>query len=407
MRFTLARVIPAFRMPSGADWAAMMRSTRILGPLKTFHRLVEEAQSRGIEIALDFAIQAAPDHPWATEHPEWFHIGPDGTIKFAENPPKKYEDIYPINFASEDWVALWLELRRIVLYWIDQGVTIFRVDNPHTKPVAFWRWLIREVQEIHPETLFLSEAFTRPKVMQGLAQAGFSQSYSYFTWRNGKQEITDYLEELTHPPVSDFMRANFFASTPDILPWILQKGGKPAFRMRALLAATLSSSYGLFSGFEFCENEAIPGKEEYANSDKYEIRVRDWDQDGSIKPLITALNAIRRQHSCLQEYDNLEFHWAANDAIMVYSKRDTTTGDALLVVANLDPYGVQDSMIWFPVDRFGLSAGTTYYAHDLLSGDRYTWSGGDQYVRLDPTQDPGHLLFLTTESDVEFVQFSG
>ncbi len=378
-----------------------------LGSLEDFHRLVEAARSRGIEIALDFAIQAAPDHPWATEHPEWFTIGPDGLIKFAENPPKKYEDIYPINFASSDWFALWQELRRIVLYWIDQGVTIFRVDNPHTKPIAFWRWLIREVQEIHPETLFLSEAFTRPKVMQGLAQAGFSQSYSYFTWRNGKQELTDYLQELTNPPVSDFMRANFFANTPDILPWILQEGGKPAFRMRAILAATLSSSYGIFSGFEFCENESIPGKEEYANSDKYEVRVRDWNQAESIKPLITRLNAIRRSRPTLQEYDNLEFHWAASDAIIVFSKRDSITGDALLVVVNLDPYQTQDSMIWFPLDRFGVSDSSAYFAHDLLSGDRYTWTGSDQYVRLDPALQPGHVLLLSSQSEVEFPEISG
>ncbi len=265
-----------------------------LGTLEDFRRLVEVAHARGIDLVLDFAINASPDHPWVHQHRDWFYIRPDGTIKFAENLPKRYEDVYPLNFSNSDWEGLWQEMRRVILFWIDQGVTSFRVDNPHTKPTAFWEWLIADVQAIHPETIFLSEAFTRPKLMKWLAKAGFTQSYTYFTWRNFKQELTDYFSELTTPPVSDYMRGNLFTNTPDILPVFLQEGGRAGFKIRAVLAATLSSVYGIYCGFELCEATPVPGKEEYLNSEKYDLKVWDWDRPGNIRADIARINQIRR-----------------------------------------------------------------------------------------------------------------
>jgi len=375
-----------------------------LGTLQDFRRLVEAARRHGLEIALDFAVQAAPDHPWSTSHPNWFYVRPDGTIKYAENPPKKYEDIYSLNFGSDDWAELWQELRRILLFWIDQGVTTFRVDNPHTKPISFWRWIIREIQDVHPEVIFLSEAFTRPKVMKALAKAGFTQSYTYFTWRNFKQEILEYFTELTNPPVSDYMRGNLFPNTPDILPKILQEGGRPAFKIRGTLAATLSSVYGIYSGFELCEATAIEGKEEYVNSEKYELKVWDWDRPGNIKDYIALINNVRRRHPALQEYDNLKFYWSDNDNILCYGKSLPSQADYILIVLNLDPYLAHESMIHFPVEDFGLSAGEQYEAHDLISNARYFWTGGSQYVRLDPHAEPAHIFAIRHWNRVDYVE---
>jgi starch synthase (maltosyl-transferring) len=375
-----------------------------LGTLQDFRRLVEAARRHGLEIALDFAVQAAPDHPWSTSHPNWFYVRPDGTIKYAENPPKKYEDIYSLNFGSDDWAELWQELRRILLFWIDQGVTTFRVDNPHTKPISFWRWIIREIQDVHPEVIFLSEAFTRPKVMKALAKAGFTQSYTYFTWRNFKQEILEYFTELTNPPVSDYMRGNLFPNTPDILPKILQEGGRPAFKIRGTLAATLSSVYGIYSGFELCEATAIEGKEEYVNSEKYELKVWDWDRPGNIKDYIALINNVRRRHPALQEYDNLKFYWSDNDNILCYGKSLPSQADYILIVLNLDPYLAHESMIHFPVEDFGLSAGEQYEAHDLISNARYFWTGGSQYVRLDPHTEPAHIFAIRHWNRVDYVE---
>ncbi|CAN5648028.1 alpha-1,4-glucan--maltose-1-phosphate maltosyltransferase [soil metagenome] len=366
-----------------------------LGTFEDFRRLVEAATDRGIEIALDFAINVAPDHPWPADHPDWFHVRPDGTIKFAENPPKKYEDIYPINFAGEDWQNLWIELRRILLFWVDQGVTTFRVDNPHTKPFALWEWLIREVQTLHPEVIFLSEAFTRPKIMKRLAKCGFTQSYTYFTWRNNKSELIDYFEELTNPPVSDYMRGNLFPTTPDILPTYLQDGGPPAFKIRLTLAATLSSVYGMYSGFEVCEATPVPGKEEFLNSEKYEVKTWDWDRPGNIRLFVARLNQIRREHPALQEYDNLTFFWSANDNILCYGKVDGTTGDGILVVVNLNPFSPEESMIYVPSDHFKLPLEGEFPVVDLVIGQTYHWAGVDHLVRLDPDVEPVHVFWMS------------
>src|SRR6186997_1086906 len=287
-----------------------------LGTLEDFDWLQQEIRARGMEVALDFAINCSPDHPYVTEHPEWFYRRPDGTIKYAENPPKKYEDIYPLNFRCENWPELWEEMTSIVLFWAERGVRIFRVDNPHTKPVPFWELLIRRVRDEYPDTIFLSEAFTKPKMMKALAKAGFSQSYTYFTWRNTRHEFKEYFTELTQTEMRDFFRGNLWPNTPDILPFHLQTGGRPAFMARAVLAATLSSVYGIYSGFELCENEPLPGREEYLGSEKYQWKERDWDAPGNIKEWITRLNQIRKENRALQLYDNLRFYHAENDAIL-------------------------------------------------------------------------------------------
>ncbi|MDQ3521137.1 MAG: alpha-1,4-glucan--maltose-1-phosphate maltosyltransferase, partial [Gemmatimonadota bacterium] len=285
-----------------------------LGSLEEFRRMVAAAHEHGLEIALDFAIQVSPDHPYAKDHPDWFFVRPDGTIKYAENPPKKYQDIYPLNFYGKTWEAQWREWRDVIAFWVEQGVKIFRVDNPHTKPVQFWEWMIRDIQRDHPEVIFLSEAFTRPKMMRVLAKAGFTQSYTYFTWRNHKKELTEYFEELAQGPMKEYFRGNLFPNTPDILPLFLQEGGRAAFMIRAVLATTLSSVYGIYSGFELCENTPLaPGKEQYLDSEKYEIKAWDWDRPGNIRPLITRLNQIRRESPALQEYDSLRFHHADDD----------------------------------------------------------------------------------------------
>jgi starch synthase (maltosyl-transferring) len=363
-----------------------------LGTMKDFEHLVKAAQGHGLEIALDFAINCSPDHPYLKEHKEWFSIRPDGTIKYAENPPKKYEDIYPINFESADRDNLWEELKRIFLFWAKKGVRIFRVDNPHTKPFNFWQWVIAEVQSEYPDTLFLAEAFTRPKVMKALAKLGFTQSYSYFTWRNFKQEIVEYFTELTTYPVAEYMRVNLFVNTPDIFPTFLQKGGRAAYKIRAALAATLSSVYGIFQGFELCEGDPVPNKEEYLNSDKYEIRFRNWNKPGNIKDMITRLNRIRNENPALQEYDNLRFYRAENEHILFYGK---SLGDNhVLVAVNLDPFQRHNSFVYVPIERYGIKPDETYQVHDVLTDKRYLWKGEKNYVDLDPAGEPANVFVL-------------
>jgi starch synthase (maltosyl-transferring) len=328
------------------------------------------------------------------EHPEWFYARPDGTIKFAENPPKKYEDIYPLNFRCQNWPELWAEMKSIILFWVERGVRIFRVDNPHTKPVPFWEYLISGVRDEFPDTIFLSEAFTRPKMMKVLAKAGFNQSYTYFTWRHSKQELVDYFSELTQTRMREYFRGNLWPNTPDILPPILQNGGRPAFMIRAVLAATLSSVYGIYSGFELCENAALPGREEYLDSEKYQFKERDWDAPGNIKEFIARLNTIRDQNRALQFYDNLRFYNADNGAILFYGKTTPAREDIVFVVVNLDPYRRQNSMIDVPIELFGQNEGEPYQVHDLLDDSHYTWFGRRNYVELDPATRPAHIFRL-------------
>jgi starch synthase (maltosyl-transferring) len=365
-----------------------------LGTLADFDWLQKEVRKRGMEIALDFAINCSPDHPYVKEHPDWFYKRPDGTIKYAENPPKKYEDIYPLNFRCENWRELWAEMKSVVLFWAERGVRIFRVDNPHTKPVAFWEYLIRGVREKYPDTIFLAEAFTRPKMMKALAKAGFNQSYTYFTWRNSKQELIEYFTELTQTEMSEYFRPNLWPNTPDILPFVLQEGGRTAFMIRVLLAATLSPLYGIYSGYELCENEALPGREEYLDSEKYQFKERDWDAPGNIKDWISRLNKIRKQNRALQLYTNLRFHNADNEAVLFYSKMTAARDNIILVVVNLDPHRKQNSFVHVPVEQFGQMESNEYRVQDLLSGTTYTWRGQRNYVELDPPVQPAHIFLV-------------
>jgi starch synthase (maltosyl-transferring) len=365
-----------------------------LGTLADFEVLVASARDFGIEIALDFALQCSPDHPWVKEHPEWFFIRPDGSIRYAENPPKKYEDIYPINFWCKDRQGLWNACRDAVLFWIARGVTIFRVDNPHTKPLSFWEWLIRDVQAVHPEAIFLSESFTRPKRMQSLGKLGFTQSYTYFTWKNSAWELRDYLTELTRSDMAEYYRPNFFANTPDILHEFLQTGGRPAFRIRLLLAATLSPTYGIYSGYELCENAPVHhGSEEYLDSEKYEIRVRDWNAPGNIKQDISRLNRIRREEPALHQLTNLSFMSTDYGAILAYRK--SAPGSELIIIVNLDPHAMHETMVDVPIDELGVGKDEAYEMADLLTGARYTWRGAKNYVRLDPAERVGHVFRIS------------
>jgi starch synthase (maltosyl-transferring) len=365
-----------------------------LGTLEDFDWLQKEVRKRGMEIALDFAINCSPDHPYVKEHPDWFYKRPDGTIKYAENPPKKYEDIYPLNFRCEDWRDLWAEMKSIVLFWAGRGVRIFRVDNPHTKPVAFWEYLIEGVREKYPDTIFLAEAFTKPKMMKALGKAGFNQSYTYFTWRNSKQELIEYFTELTQTEMSEYFRPNLWPNTPDILPFVLLEGGRPAFMIRVALAATLSPLYGIYSGYELCENEALPGREEYVDSEKYQYKERDWNAPGNIKDWIARLNKIRKENRALQLYTNLRFHDAENDAILFYSKMTAARDNIILVVVNLDPHRKQNSLVYVPIENFGQMESDTYQVQDLLSGSTYTWRGRRNYVELDPDIQPAHIFLV-------------
>ncbi|MER8085450.1 alpha-1,4-glucan--maltose-1-phosphate maltosyltransferase [Streptomyces sp. NPDC058316] len=365
-----------------------------LGTLDDFDHFVGTARTLRMEIALDFALQCSPDHPWVEKHPEWFHHRADGTIAYAENPPKKYQDIYPIAF-DKDLDGLVEESVRILRFWMDHGVRIFRVDNPHTKPVVFWEKVITEINRTDPDVIFLAEAFTRPAMMHALAAIGFQQSYTYFTWRNSKQEITDYVTELSGGTAS-YMRPNFFVNTPDILPGYLQDGGRPAFEARAVLAATLSPAWGVYAGYELCENTPVrPGSEEYLDSEKYEIRVRDWEsaerEGRSLAPLITRLNRIRRRHPALQQLRDVHFHSVDNDALLAYSKR--AGSNTVLVVVNLDPHHTQEATVSLDMPRLGLDRHESVPVRDELTGVTYHW-GRTFYVRLEPGVTPAHIVVL-------------
>ena len=362
-----------------------------LGTLDDFDRFVATAQKAGLEVALDLAYQCSPDHPYVTEHPEWFRHRPDGSIKYAENPPKKYQDIYPIDFDTADWEALWHELRSIILFWMEHRVRIFRVDNPHTKAFRFWEWALRSIHKDDPDVIFLAEAFTRPKVMSHLAKLGFTQSYTYFTWRNEKREIEEYFTELTGTEMREYYRPNLFANTPDILHAYLQTGGRAAFQARLILAATLGATYGIYSGFEICENQAVaPGSEEYLDSEKYQFRQRHWERPGHINDLIRAMNAIRRAEPALQYDTTLQFTQTDNPHIIAYTK--AIAGRGVLVVVNLDPHNMQHGWIRVPLQTLGLDAVRPYDVEDLLDGMRWTWQGEAAYVRLDPRERIAHVL---------------
>ncbi|HKI96268.1 MAG TPA: maltotransferase domain-containing protein [Gemmatimonadales bacterium] len=370
-----------------------------LGTLDDFDAFVAHADALGLEVALDYALQCSPDHPWVTAHPDWFFVRPDGTIRYAENPPKKYEDIVPLNFWCADRDALWEACRDIFLFWIGRGVRTFRVDNPHTKPFAFWEWVLREVRRREPDVVFLAEAFTRPARMQGLARLGFTQSYTYFTWRNTAAELTAYLTDLTRPEMVRYFRPNFFANTPDILHEYLQQGGRPAFRARLLLAGTLSPLYGIYSGFEVCENvPREPGSEEYLHSEKYEIRVRDYEAPGNLNDDIARLNRLRREHPALRRLDNLTFCRSENDQILWYHK--AAPGDDLLIAVNLDPHHAQETMVHVPLEPLGLAEDAAYSVYDLWADARYDWRGRRNFVRLDPRTTPGHVFSLHAPGDV-------
>jgi starch synthase (maltosyl-transferring) len=359
-----------------------------LGSLEDFERLVEEAREHGMEIALDFAAHCSADHPWLKEHPEWFRKRPDGTLKYAENPPKRYMDIYNFDWDCEQWRSLWEALRDAMLFWVGRGVKTFRVDNPHTKPLAFWEWLLASVRTVEPEAIFLSEAFTRSAMMNGLAKAGFSQSYTYFTWKNSSWELREYMQELARAPQSEYLRPNLFTNTPDILSEYLQHGGPGAFAARLLLAATLSPSYGIYSGFESFESEPRhQGSEEYLDSEKYQLRPRSLD--GPLLGMVARLNEIRRAHTALQRLENIVFLPVENEALLAYLKRDRE--ETLIVVVNLDPRNIQEGIVVVPGE---LGLGPVFTVEDLLDDERHDWRLGRNYVRLDPSERAGHLLLI-------------
>ncbi|HYR57664.1 MAG TPA: alpha-1,4-glucan--maltose-1-phosphate maltosyltransferase [Chthoniobacteraceae bacterium] len=396
-----------------------------LGTLADFDWLVGEIKKRGMEVALDFAINCAPDHPYVHEHPDWFYKRPDGTIKYAENPPKKYQDVYPMNFHNADWRAMWSELTSVIEFWCEHGVRIFRVDNPHTKPVSFWEYLITRVQSRWPDAIFLSEAFTKPKMMRVLAKAGFTHSYTYFAWRNTKHGLAEYFTELTQSDLAEVMRPNLWPNTPDILPSYLQFGGRPAFIVRAVLAATLSPIYGIYSGFELCENTGMwkadwnpaadvrhflnlcdwdykqLAKEEYWESEKYQFKARDWNAPGNIKEIVTRLNNARRENRALQQLRNLRFQHADNDLVLCYSKATVARDSLILVVVNLDAWLTQDSFVSVPLEDFGLAENETYQVHDLLTDARYLWTGRRNFVRLDPQIHPAHVFRIRRKAGSE------
>jgi starch synthase (maltosyl-transferring) len=397
-----------------------------LGTLDDFDQFVRTAHDLGVEVALDYALQCSPDHPWVDEHPEWFHIRPDGSIKYAENPPKKYQDIYPLNLWCEDREGLWTACRDVVTFWIDHGVKTFRVDNPHTKPFAFWEWMIQDVQRRHPDVIFFAEAFTRPKRMKHLAKLGFDMSYTYFTWKNDWWDLRAYMDELTRSPMVEYFRGNLFVNTPDILTEYLVDGGRPAFRIRLLLAATLSPLYGIYSGFELVENVPVrAGSEEYLDSEKYQIKPRDWDAPGNLNDDIRLLNHIRREHVALQRYANLSFQTSDNPSILFYRKAPAESrvqwtsrsgelvpatiqrqlaGDErvrldgnLLIAVTTDPHRAQETMVHVPIHEMGIDDDEPYVVHDLLTDIRYTWRGVRNYVRLDPAEAVGHLFRVERE----------
>jgi starch synthase (maltosyl-transferring) len=363
-----------------------------LGTMAEFEALVKEANSRGIDIALDIAFQVSPDHPYVKEHPEWFRMRPDGTVQYAENPPKKYQDIYPFEFESPAWRSLWEELKSVFEFWVGHGVTVFRVDNPHTKAFAFWEWALAELKRSNPELIFLSEAFTRPRIMHKLAKIGFTQSYTYFTWRNTKAELVEYFTELTQSPTREYFRPNVWPNTPDILHETLQAGGRPAFIVRLVLAATLAANYGIYGpAFELLEQlPREPGSEEYLNSEKYEIKRWERDRPDSLRELIARLNAIRHQNPALQRDWSLHFHPIDNDELLVYSKREED--DVILIAVNLDVQHPQSGFVELDLQQLNIAPHETFEVHDLLSGGRYTWTGARNYIELNPQQLPAHVF---------------
>ena len=377
-----------------------------LGTLDDFKHLVDAARTQGIDIALDIAYQCSPDHPYTREHPEWFKHRPDGSIQYAENPPKKYEDIYPFDFDTEHWRELWQELLSIVLFWAEQGVRIFRVDNPHTKPFAFWEWMLAEVRRKHPDALFLSEAFTRPKVMFRLAKVGFSQSYTYFAWRNTAYELYQYFTELAQPPVREFFRPNLWPNTPDILTEYLQTGGRPAFQARLILAATLGASYGIYGPpFEALEGRPREhGSEEYLDSEKYQLR--KWLPDAAMRELITIVNRVRRDNPALQTDRGLRFHFTENEQLLAYSKSTPDNSNVVLTVINVDAHHVQRGWVNLPLEELGIDRDRPYQAHEMISGARYFWSGPRNYVEINPISMPAQIFVfrrrVRSEHDFEY-----
>ena len=367
-----------------------------LGTLDDFKRLVKKSNEYGIEVALDLAFQCSPDHPYVTQFPEWFRRRPDRTIQFAENPPKKYQDIYPFDFTTEGWQELWHELKSVVDFWIEQGIRIFRVDNPHTKPLPFWQWLIAEVKKDHPETIFLAEAFTRPKVMYRLAKLGFSQSYTYFAWRNAKRELIQYFRELTKSEVREYFRPSLWPNTPDILTEYLQFGGRPAFMTRLVLAATLGANYGVYGpAFELCVDRARePGSEEYLDSEKYQIQNWHSGNADSLKEFIARVNRIRRENPALQSNSGLSFHDIDNEQIICYSKQSGDRMNVVVVAVNLDPHHLQSGWLSLDLDALGFGGDASYQAHDLLTGARFLWQGTSNYIELDPRSCPAHVFRL-------------
>ncbi len=374
-----------------------------LGTLADFRALVERAQELKMEIALDIAFQCSPEHPWVKEHPEFFKMRPDGSIQYAENPPKKYQDIYPLDFETSNWQELWDALKGVFAFWIAQGVNIFRVDNPHTKAFPFWQWVIAELKAQNPDVLFLAEAFTRPRVMEQLAKLGFSQSYTYFTWRDKKEELTEYMLELTTTPVREYFRPNFWPNTPDILPAHLQTGGLPAFRSRLVLATTLTANYGVYGpAFELGENTPTrPGSEEYLDSEKYEIKPWDLLSRASLRPLITSLNQIRRLNPALQSNENLRFHATDNPSLICYSKRTVDGDNTILAVVNLDPFTEQIGWVDLDLDALGLAADAAFEVHDLLTENTYRWQGKRNYVALRPAEKPAHIFQVVPATEPE------
>jgi starch synthase (maltosyl-transferring) len=368
-----------------------------LGTFDDFHAFVARARGLDMEVAIDYALQCSPEHPWVTEHPEWFHHRPDGTIKYAENPPKKYQDIYPINMWPADPAdrqALWDACKEVLQFWIGHGIRIFRVDNPHTKPFEFWAWVIKEIQATHPEIVFLAEAFTRPKLMARLAEVGFTQSYTYFTWRNTKAELQEYFEEVSLGPKADYMRPNFWPNTPDILSGILRGGGPGAFRLRLVLAACSVPSYGMYSGYELCENQPMSdANEEYFESEKYEIKHRDFSQPGSLVPFVSRINDIRRRHPAFATLGNIAVHHSSNDQILCWSKVDRAADDVMLMVVNLDPHNIHEDTLSLDLPALGFDWNETFEAFDELTGMTFIWTGANPYVRLDPGL-PAHVLHL-------------
>ncbi len=362
-----------------------------LGTMKDFEHFAKAARSKGLRLALDIALNCSPDHPYVKSHPEWFYHEPDGSIKFAENPPKKYEDIYPFDYYNENYKALWREIENIILFWADKGIEIFRIDNPHTKPFPFWEWLIADVKEKRPELVFLAEAFTRPKMMHRLAKSGFDMSYTYFAWRSAKWEFEQYLKELTQSDAKEYMRGIFFPTTPDIFPKYLAYKGPNAFKQRYFLAGTLSSLTGMYNGYELCENIPSPVKEELADSEKYQYKVHNWKGPG-IQDFVRRVNTARQEHIALQEYDNLDFHYCANDQLMVYSKK--TGDDVILCVCNMDMDNVQEGMVELDMGKLGLAPDSFFFLKDLITDESFVWRGNKNFVRLDPAKAPGHLLVL-------------